>query len=99
MHAAPIHKLAANTVIIKQIPAKHRVVKVGNRTYFVSSGVYYERQGRNYVVVQAPLGLRVAALPNGYVIKRVGSRRYYFANGTYYIKRGNEFEVVKVRVS
>ena len=104
--AATIHQPLAAVIYMplaaahtKQIPATHKVVKVGEKTYFVSQGVYYERRGRNYVVVKAPVGLRVAALPAGYVVKRVGPRRYYFVGGTYYVKRGNQFEVVRVSVS
>jgi len=63
-------------------------------SYKVHSGVWYQTNGKNWVVVRTPLGVRLKVLPNGHKKILMGPKTYYYYYGTYYMKKDNEFEVV-----
>lgn len=64
-------------------------------------GVWYKPRGKRFVVIAAPLSIRVRVLPIGYKKIRVGARPYYYYYGTYYQKAENsdEYEVVAAPVN
>ncbi|MGJ8688002.1 MAG: DUF6515 family protein [Gammaproteobacteria bacterium] len=83
--------------IVRTLPRQHSVISVRNRDYFYSSGSFYERRGRDYVVIGAPIGARVSSLPVGFVSFGIGNRRYYHVNATYYLwnDRTRDYVVVE----
>ena len=65
---------------------------IGYRSY---AGIWYRPQGKRWVVVRTPIGVRIKALPAGYSRCLVNSRTYFYYYGTYYIKTNNEYEAVQ----
>ena len=70
--------------------------------YFYYYGIYYvSSQVGGYEVVEAPLGARIDALPDGYEIFELDSKVYYRLDDNYYKAvvepNGNVvYEVVRV---
>lgn len=83
---------------VRTLPPGARIVHTHRREYRYFNGVFYEplRPGV-FVVVNAPLGVRVGHLPPGYISFFSGSRRYFYANFTYYLwePRRSEYIVVE----
>lgn len=70
------------------LPGLATAIIVGGLTYYVVNGIYYQRQGAEYIRVETPSGTGVNVLDyNG--------KRYYVRNGSYYQKDidGNYIEV------
>jgi len=69
---------------------------VGGGRYFYSGGVWYAPRGPGFVVVGAPVGLFVPALPAFYTTVWFGGVPYYYANDTYYqwVPAQSQYEVV-----
>ena len=69
---------------ISVLPHLHTRLFVGGLPYFYFSGIFYERSGSNYVVVNAPVGAVVTTLPSGFIGFSTGPSTYYYVNDTYY---------------
>ncbi len=68
-----------------------------NRTNFqFADGVWYQARGRNYVVVAAPIGVKVRRLPRGSKVVVVNGRKRYKYKGVWYKKSGRHYIVVTV---
>lgn len=63
---------------------------IGGLTYYVVNGIYYQKQGGEYIRVDTPPGAS-----NGLNVVDYNGKRYYVRNGSYYQKDidGNYFEV------
>ncbi|MEL7399066.1 MAG: DUF6515 family protein [Pseudomonadota bacterium] len=89
------HYLVPGYKVVK-LPKKHHsfVYKKRHHAYF--GGHYFVKHRHGYQVVSAPLGVRVAILPPGYVSFWLGKRRYFYVNHTYYLwsDRHRDYEVV-----
>jgi len=70
----------------RAIPRDAFILRHSGINYHYYSGIYYRPYGDSFVVVKAPIGLRVRTLPIGSVHFVVGGRRYFYYYGTYYIK-------------
>lgn len=84
--------------VINRIPERHQTIKHRRKSYYYRDGVFYQPHLRNsFIVVHAPLGVRVQHLPYGYVSFYIGPRRYYYVNFTYYLwdTRQRDYVVVK----
>ena len=83
--------------VVRTVPRTAVVVNYGGLRYHYSAGVYYRYYNGRYVVVSAPIGLRVRILPVGYRLIYVGPRAYYYYQGSYYIKveGTDEYETVE----
>ena len=66
-------------------PRYSTTVVVTGTTYYYAGGVYYVRSGSGYVVVSAPPGAVVHAVPASTTVIYVGSTPYYYQGGTYYV--------------
>ncbi len=66
-------------------PRYSTTVIVTGTTYYYAGGIYYVHQGGRYVVVSAPYGGVVYAVPTTTTIVYVGEQPYYYDGGTYYI--------------
>ena len=80
---------------VRTIPRTAVVVKRNGLSYHYYNGLYYRYYGGKYVVVTAPLGVRVKVLPVGYRRIVVLGRPYFYYQGTYYIKVGSSYKVVE----
>ncbi len=73
-----------------------RVIVHGGVNYYYAKGIWYKPRGRKFVVVRAPIGIRVKFIPNGYRIVRINGIKYYRYNGIYYVKKRGYYTVVRV---
>lgn len=72
-------------------------VFVHKRTnFYFADGVWYKARGRKYVVVGAPVGVKVRSLPIGNKVVVVNGRKLYTYKGVWYRKSGRKFIVVNV---
>lgn len=77
------------------VPNGAKTLKWKTKKYFFNNGAFYTSSGKEYMVVSPPVGIRVKALPLGFIrIKRQKRSLFYF-NGIYYQTTGNEeYEVI-----
>ena len=71
------------------------VVHSGSNFYF-SKGTWYKARGKKFVVVRAPIGIRIKSLPRGYTTIRVSGKKYYKFNGAWYSKGTGYYTLVKI---
>lgn len=89
----------AQTKVVKKLPAKKSTVKHAGISYYASAGKYYRKLGTKYLMVTAPIGLRVAALPVGRIVFHFNNHPYYCYDGAIYSAvSNNEYEVVTPEV-
>ena len=62
--------------------------------YYYYDGYYYQRVPSGYVIVDAPVGITIKALPRGYKTVIFKGVKYYYCNGVYYVKQRNNYIVV-----
>lgn len=55
--------------------------------YFISEGQWFEQRGSRLVAVEAPAGVLVRDLPEGYTMRWIGGVPYFYADGLYYVWR------------
>ncbi|WP_317236525.1 DUF6515 family protein [Allomuricauda sp. F6463D] len=56
-------------------------------------------KSQNYEkVIKTRPGVKISALPPGFVTLRMGTRNYYNYQGIFYINIGNEYEVVEPEI-
>ena len=77
-------------------PVGHKTVIVGGIHYYHHNGVFYKKGASGYLVVRAPVGARIKALPAGYVTILVRKKPYYYYYGTYYVYHPDEEAYVVV---
>lgn len=69
-------------------------VVVASMTYFYDDGVYYVRDGAEYVVIDPPLGAVVRAVPVYYRKVVINGVVYYTADDVYYVRVRSGYQVV-----
>lgn len=84
--------------VVDYCPSRAQVIKYGAVPYYYYEGVFYKLQNRKYVVVRAPFGMRVGAVPFGCHAFYHHGKQYYYYYGTYYVQRGNYYETVSAPV-
>ncbi|NLP58650.1 DUF6515 family protein [Lutibacter sp. B1] len=94
--AVVYHKRVPAARVVKTVPRGAVVVNYSGLKYYYGAGVYYRYYNGNYMVIAAPIGIRVAVLPVGYTTIVVADSSYYYYQGNYYVKVDgtNEYEVV-----
>jgi len=75
---------AAVGSVIHTLPAYSQPVVVGNASYMVADGVYYQQGASGYTVVNPPVGVTVSVLPPGAQQTAVNGVVCYQANGMCY---------------
>jgi hypothetical protein len=72
-----------------------QVVEISGVQVFVDQGIFWVKQGQQYVVVAAPVGVVVDTIPPATtrVATKAGEYGYFF--GTFYQRSGEKFVVVK----
>src|ERR1700730_5806691 len=81
---------------VRDLPRDRFYVTGPRGRYWYSGGVWYSTGPRGYVVVGAPVGVFVPALPPDYTTVWVDGVPYYYADDTYYAWRDTDqqYEVV-----
>lgn len=75
---------------------KPRVVVHNKTNFYFADGIWYKARGRKYVVVGAPIGVKVRRLPRGNKVVVVNGRKLYKYKGIWYKKSGRNYIVVNV---
>lgn len=70
------------------------LIVVGTRHLFFRDGAFYRRGPAGYVVVDAPEGAIIQALPHGFGIRIVDNAKYYYYQGIYYVRVPDGYMVV-----
>jgi hypothetical protein len=69
---------------VRRLPRRAVVIRYRNVPYYYHGGVFYVSRNGVYVRTAPPVGIRVAALPAGYVRVVVGPRVFFYAGGIFY---------------
>jgi hypothetical protein len=78
---------------VARLPAGHVRLDHRGQAYFYHDGLFYQRQGRGFVVVRPVAGMRISKLPRGYTTVRTGNTVIYrYGHSSY--RRVNGFYVV-----
>lgn len=78
------------------VPKGRYIVKHAGIPYHYSKEVFYKPMGSRYVVVRAPIGVRINALPRNYSRIVIRGKVYYYYYGTYYVKSVQDNQYVTV---
>ncbi len=70
---------------IHYFPDGGYTIWAGGVRYFYYDGLYYIREGYDYVLVNPPIGAYVSAIPPDFQPVSINGRIYYTDNGVYYI--------------
>jgi len=62
--------------------------------YYYSDGIYYNWAGRDYVIIEPPIGAIVNMIPPDYHAVVINGVTYYTDNGTYYVYTRSGYQVV-----
>lgn len=88
------HYYPARGYVVDVLPPGNIAIGFRGAQFWFHSGVWYQRSGPRYVVVQPPLGVIVPALPPGYTAVYYGNVPYYYADDVYYMQQPTGYEVV-----
>ena len=72
-----------------------RPVEAGGMSFIYDQGVFWLQQGTAWLVVTAPFGAVVDALPPAAYPVPAGGSRLWYSFGTFYAAQGDRFEVVR----
>jgi hypothetical protein len=84
----------ARGYVVDVLPPGNVAIAFRGGQFWFHSGVWYQRSGPRYIVVQPPVGVIVPALPPGYTVVYSGGVPYYYANDVYYAQQPTGYEVV-----
>lgn len=76
-------------------PAASTAVEVGGMPYIYDQGIFWLLQGTDYVVVTAPAGATVAALPRAAVRVPAKDATLWYYFGTFFAGNGSAYTVVR----
>ena len=88
------HYYPARGYVVDVLPPGNIAVGFRGAHFWFHSGVWYQRSGPRFIVVQPPVGIMVPALPPGYTIVYSGGVPYYSADDVYYVQEPTGYEVV-----
>jgi hypothetical protein len=77
------------------IPAGFVSLNLAGGLFYYHMGTYYRPAENGYVVVRAPFGARIRALPEGCSPLYIGDRRYFVCDEVYYQPDGEEYVVIE----
>ncbi len=87
-------KRATKVTAVRNLPTSSKRVTYNNTTYQVSNGRYYTNNGGKYLPVVPSIGLRIDALPIGFINVLFGNHPYYYYDGIFYSGSNNNYEVI-----
>jgi len=70
---------------VRRLPRSAVVVRYRNVPYYYHGGLFYVSRNGVYVRTVPPVGIRIVALPAGYVQVVVGPQVFFYAGGIFYI--------------
>lgn len=76
-------------------PATSTAVEVGGMPYIYDQGIFWLQQGADYVVVTAPAGATVTALPRGAVRVPPKDAALWYFFGTFFAEKAGAYTVVR----
>ena len=89
------HVIIPGTVVAK-LPARHHSIQVRGAHYFFANGIFYKKGPSGFIVITAPFGAIITALPVGYTTVIVNdSDEYFVYEGVYYRKIPAGYVVVE----
>ncbi|MDD5226646.1 MAG: hypothetical protein PHV97_05660 [Candidatus Omnitrophica bacterium] len=69
-------------------------LRVANMLYYYLEGTYYQEPPSGYVIVPAPRGAMITALPERHKVIVYDNTDYYYYNNAYYVKQPTGYTVV-----
>jgi hypothetical protein len=69
-------------------------LRVADMLFYYLEGTYYQETPSGYVIVSAPRGAMIAALPERHKVIVYDKTDYYYYNNTYYVKQPAGYTVV-----
>jgi hypothetical protein len=84
---------------VSLIPDGFITVVAGGAQYYYYDGLYYNRLGREYVLVTPPIGAVVRSIPPDYRAIVINGVTYYSDNGMYYVYTPYGYQVVPAPVT
>jgi hypothetical protein len=78
----------------RDLPWGSMTLRVANMLYYYQEGTYYQETPSGYVVVSAPRGAVIAALPERHKVIVYDNTDYYYYNNVYYVKQPTGYAVV-----
>jgi len=92
-HRPPIRYPKQGTYV-RHLPRGHFNISVGDFSLCYWEGIYYRPIEKRYVVVPAPIGAVVTAIPRGYAPVVINGAEYYEVNDATYINTPEGYQVV-----
>lgn len=99
-HKAKHHKVAhrhpaKKRVVVRTLPKRTTVVVHRKINYRFHNGRFYKPYNNGFVIVNAPLGIRIKTLPPGYRKFRWRKRHFFYSSGIYYAQQTDgSYEVI-----
>lgn len=81
------------------LPYEYTRLILGGLEFFYAEGMFYRMEGGEYVVVNAPVGAVVTAVPSGAQAVVVNGVPYYSINGVSYMQTTAGYQVVPAPVA
>lgn len=81
---------------VHEAPRSGHAIDRDRHRYWYDRGEWYRREGADWVVTGAPVGVLVSVLPPFYTTVMFSGTPYYYANDTYYVLNSerDEYQVV-----
>lgn len=84
---------------VRTLPTNHATINHRGANYYYNNGTFYRPNNGNYIIVAAPIGIRVSTLPPNPFRFIFGKRAYLYSYGSYYIPlNAGGYEVVGVPI-
>ncbi len=78
----------------RDLPPGYRALRVADMLYYYLEGIYYQSTPSGYVIVPAPRGAVITAIPERHKVIVYENTDYYYYNSTYYVKQPSGYTVV-----
>lgn len=76
------------------LPGGYETILADGGVYYYYDGLYYIREGFDYVLVSPPIGAYVTAIPPEFQPVSINGRVYYTDDGVYYVLTHHGYKVV-----
>ena len=76
------------------IPEDTFIVNARGTSYYYYDGLYYNRMGPDYVLVNPPIGAVVGSIPSDYRLVMINGVNYYTDSGIFYVYTRYGYQVV-----
>ena len=87
------YKGAPRVSVQRVLPNSRATLRLRNRNYYYNDGRFYAYNNSRYICVAPPIGLRIGALPFGFLEIAGAASLFYYYGGVFYIQDNNEYVV------